>query len=356
MIRKLINYILVSVVCLSCFSYKAAAQDTRVFVKLDQATIRIGDQTGLHLSVEQPVKEQVIFPKPGDTITGKIQVIRTGKNDTIPDKNDHNRITVTQNITITSFDAGAYIIPPFVFKTKTGELKTGESVLTVQSVKVDTTKAIYDIKQPLAVSYSFMDWLKDNWAWVLLPLLGIICIAVLIWYLRKRLKNKPVFAVVKPALPAHTIALNKLQELRDKKLWQQDQVKAYYSELSDVLREYLEKRYVIKTHEKTTDEIFTGLQQLDLSAEHRNMLYQLLSTADLVKFAKGKPSAIENEQCIENAVSFVRHTQLTERPADTQVRGNKEEPVNTQEQVNKEGSTDPKRSENKEGGSTGEHI
>lgn len=315
MINKFINYILVLMVFLSCICFKAGAQDIQVFSKIDQGTIRIGDQTKLHLTVEQLIKEQVVFPKLGDTLTSKIQVVEAGKLDTIRDKNTPDKVTVTRAITITSFDEGSYVIPAFIFTTKSGVFKTNESVLTVQSVKIDTTKAIYDIKQPLAVSYSWMDWFRDNWAWVLFPVLGLILIAVLIWYLRKRAKNKPVIAVVKAVIPVHTIALNKLAELRDKKLWQQNEVKQYYSELSDVIREYLEKRYTIKTQEKTTDEIFAGLKRVDITAESKGLLHELLVLADLVKFAKEKPEAIENEQSIERAISFVLQTQKVEKPA-----------------------------------------
>lgn len=314
MIRKLINYILVLMVFLSCLSFKAGAQDIRVFVKLDPATIRMGDQTKLRLTVEQPVKEQVSFPKLGDTLTSKIQVIETGKQDTIKDKNDPARITVTKSITITSFDAGAYVIPPFVFTAKGESLKTAESVLTVEAVKVDTTKSIYDIKQPMAVSYSWIDWMRDNWMWVVFPLLAVLIIAGLIWYLKKRAKDKPVIEVVVPGLPVHTIALNKLQELRARKLWQQGEIKQYYSELSDVIREYLEKRYTIKTQEKTTDEIFSSLKGLEITPENKQVLHQLLTMSDLVKFAKEKPLPVENEEQLENAISFVQQTQLVEKP------------------------------------------
>lgn len=322
MIKKFLNYILVLMVFLSCFGFKAGAQNTQAFVKVDQTPIRIGDQTKLHLTVEQPAKEQVIFPKISDTLTGKIQVVNVGKQDTILDKNAPDKITVTQSVIITSFDEGSYVIPSFVFTTKSGVVKTDESVLTVQSVKVDTTKSIYDIKQPLAVSYSWMDWLRDNWGWVVFPLLAILLIGGLIYYWRKRAKNKPAVVVVKPVIPIHILALNQLNELRDKKLWQQDQVKQYYSELSDVIREYLEKRYVIKTQEKTTEEIFAGLKHADITADNKSTLQQLLVLADLVKFAKEKPLAIENEQSIEQAITFVLNTQKAEKPVSTEGKGN----------------------------------
>jgi hypothetical protein len=312
MIKNFISYILFLMLCCTCFCFKAGAQEFQAIAKLDQTAIRIGDQTKLHLTVYQHVKQQISFPVIADTLNSKIQVTGSSKQDTIPDQNDPDHIAVTKTLIITGFDAGTYTIPAFVFTGKEGTVKTNELSLLVQSVKVDTTKNIYDIKQPLAVSYTFADWIKDNWQWVLFPLLAALLIAGAVYYLIRNKKKKPLADLVKPGLPAHIIALNQLTELRDKKLWQQEKVKEYYSELSDVLREYLEKRYSIKTQERTTDEIFESLEKVGLAAKSKNTLHQLLTTADLVKFAKEKPSAPENEQCITDAISFVSDTKKTE--------------------------------------------
>jgi hypothetical protein len=298
-------------ILLSCgFVSNAGAQNISVEAKLDQPTIRIGDQTNLRLIVHQPVKEKVNFPKLADTITGKIQIV-SSKLDTVIDQNNRSRETVTQSYTITSFDQGTYTIPSYSIGSAAGVLKTNELTLMVQTVPVDTTKAIYDIKQPLAVSYTFLDWLKDHWGWVALGLVVIAAIAAVIWYLKKRPKTVTIIKEVKPDIPAHIVALGKLQQLRDKKLWQQDGVKQYYSELSDIIREYLEKRYVVKTHEKTTDEIFAALKYMDIANEYRIKLNQVLILADLVKFAKEKPLPVDNELSMENALAFVLKTQET---------------------------------------------
>ncbi len=310
--NRFFNYIL-TFMFLACFCFKAAAQNIEVESKLQQYTIRIGDQTKLFLTVHQPASAHVGFPKLADTITGKIQIVNIGKPDTSQDKSDPKSITIIKSYTITCFDAGTQTIPSFAFDTAGGVLKTYELTLQVETVKVDTTKAIYDIKQPLAVSYTFFDWLRDNWYWVALPVVGVLLVIWLIWYLRKRPKKEPAVQTVKPALPPHEIALNKLRELIELKLWQQEEFKRYYSELSDIIREYLEKRYMIKTHEKTTDEIFGSLRYIGITNEDRNLLRQILTLADLVKFAKGKPLPAENEQSMYNAINFVIQTQQVEQ-------------------------------------------
>lgn len=313
--KQFFNYILAFVLFLTCFCLKASAQNVQAEAKIDQTTIRIGDQTKLHLVVHKPAGVHVNFPKLADTLTGKVQIVGAGKPDTTTDKIDPKNITIDQSYTITGFDAGTYTIPPFTIGTSGGTLKTNELTLQVATVKVDTTKGIYDIKQPLVVSYTFLDWLKDNWYLVALPLLAILFIIWLIRYLRKRPKKESVVEIVRQnVLPPHQVALSKLKELRDKKLWQQDAVKQYHSELSDIIREYMEKRYGIKAHEKTTDEIFAGLKYTDITQENKNLLSQILRLADLVKFAKERPLPPDNEQSMDNAINFVLKTQQVEVP------------------------------------------
>ena len=309
MLKRVLYHIFFTALFFGCFVGNLKAQNIQVLSRLDKNSILIGDQTYLRIIVHQPAKEHVDFPKLTDTINGKIQIVGIPKLDTIIENNDKNQITVRQNIVITAFDAGSYTIPAFNVITKGGMLKTDEQSLKVETVKVDTTKAIYDIKDPMAVSYSWLDWLRDNWPWVVIVLLVIAIIAGVIWYLRTRPKVEKVIEEVKPVVPIHTIALNKLNELRNRKLWQNGQVKEYYIEISDVLREYIEKRYGVKTHEKTTDEIFAGLRYMEITGENRNKLSQVLLLADLVKFAKEQPVPAENDLSMDNAVSFVMQTQ-----------------------------------------------
>jgi hypothetical protein len=292
------------------------AQDVTVSSKLDKPTILMGDQTVLRLSANLPANGKVTFPVVADTLSSKVQVVSVGKLDTLRDQS--GRWTITQAYTITAFDSGVQIIPAFTFDANGVAFKTDPIPLQVEDVKVDTTKAIYDIKQPLAVKYSFMDWLRDNAIKVLLGFLAVIALIGVWFYFKKRKKAEPVVVEVKSIVPLHVQALNKLKELEDKKLLQQDEVKQYHSELTDIIREFLEKRYQIRAMEQTSDEIFSGIRHLDISEENRNRLRKMLMLADLVKFAKQKPLNSDNEQSMDNAVAFVTASgELNQLPKDT---------------------------------------
>ena len=317
--RKYFRFCLVFNSLLICLYQKTNAQGIQPIAHLEPGTIKIGEQAKLDLLIHQPRAALVDFPKIADSIISKVQVINVGKTDTTADPADKVNVTVHKRYIITSFDAGTYAIPAFNFNTRTGIIKSNELTMVVQTVKVDTTKSIYDIKQPLAVSYTLWDWLRDHWIWVVSVLAAILIAIAITWYITTIPKKVADTKELIPDLPIHVVALNQLQQLLDKKLWQQGEVKAYYIELSDIIRDYLEKRYLIKTQEKTSDEIFFSIKHLDISPENTNLLRQILILSDLVKFAKEQPAPQENDKSMDNSISFVTKTrQVVEasKPAD----------------------------------------
>ncbi len=301
--------------------YTAFAQAPQAGAKLDRTTIKIGEQTLLHLSIKLNKKDKAEFPVVPDSIAEKIVVVGV-KTDTIADKADASLETIHKAYTVTGFDSGQYVIPSYAFKTGSGVVNSPSVTLNVTTLKVDTTKAFFDIKQPLAIDYTFWDWLRDNWQWVVGIFLVLLLIAGIIYYLKTRPKKEVVVEPPAPILPPHIIALQKLAELRDKKLYQQE-VKTYHIELSEVMREYLEKRYAIKAHEQTTDEIFDSLRSLQITADNKDTLRQVLVLADLVKFAKEKPLPFENEQSMDKAIGFVNNTKPAFVPQADKEEGTK---------------------------------
>jgi hypothetical protein len=294
------------------FGFNAWAQNIQVRSALEKDTIQIGAQTILHISARISPKSTISFPQLKDSI-GKIKIVSGPKTDTAFDKKDPAAQTITQSYRITAFDEGAYVIPAWEFHTQAGFFRTTALTLRVKSVPVDTTKAFYDIKQPFVVGYTFWDWLRDHWIQVALVLAILLLLIAVAIYLKNRLKG-PIIKKAAPILTAAELALKKLYGLQNKKSGQQA-AKAYYIELTGILRDYLETQYQIKTHEQTSAEIFAALEDKDLSPGASSSLKKLLTLADLVKFAKHQPSAAEDEQCLEDAIDFVRQTGMAAQAA-----------------------------------------
>ena len=143
-------------------------------------------------------------------------------------------------------------------------------------------------------------------------LIALIILSLVAWYIVWYIRNKWQGRVrdVKPApkLPPHVIAIKALDELRNRKLWQNGKHKLYYSTLTEILRVYIEGRWAVGALEMTSDEIISALRDIDIKYDSRSNLVAILRTADMVKFAKALPDAEENEQLFTYAYYFVENT------------------------------------------------
>jgi hypothetical protein len=294
----------------------AKGQTVNLKATLDTASIKLGQQVFLNLNLTVPKNAQVMWPKLQDSLASHIQIVRKSVIDTV---NTESFRTFHQRLTITSFDSGNYTIPPItagykLAKDSALQFALSESIVfKVQTLQVDTTRAIRDIKGPMEAPLTFAEILP----WLLAFLALAIIITLLIYYLRKRKNNQPFISLPrKPKIPPFQVALESLVALKTKKLWQDGRMKEYHSELTDIIRLYIEDQLGIAAVEMTTDDI------LDAFGENQNnqvvfqKLRQLLTTADLAKFAKAEPMASENELSMENAVSFVNETMPLQQTGD----------------------------------------
>lgn len=300
-------------VALLCVNF-SSAQQIKATAKLDSNEIQIGQQVRLLLSIQYRVDEgkriQVLWPEISDTIRKEVEVVSQSKIDTIVDKADPFLFTQTQTLNITSFDSGYWAIPPFKFLAgDTNGIFTDPLLLQVNTMAVDTTQAIKDIKEPYEETYSWIDWLKDNmiYVWVLLGALLVLLIFFLIVKYTRKVKP-PMVEVEIPKIPAHIIAFEKLDKLKAENLWQNGKLKLYHSQLTDIIREYIENRFKIQALEQTTEEILFGFRKVAIDDESKSKLKQVLIIADLVKFAKEQPLPNENEMSMTNSYDFIHGT------------------------------------------------
>lgn len=289
-------------------------QQVTVKASIDSTHILIGDQLKLLLEVEKPKDLNVQFPQVPDTFSSKVEVVNRSKIDTFK-LDDKTRQRLTQTLFITSFDSGKHQIPPFYFRMKNGQVldstATRELMFQVHTMKIDTTKGPVDIK----TVYGAPVTLKE----VMPYILGVILIAALVffifYYIRWKKKNKPLFAKPeKPAEPAHIIALRELDRIKSQKLWQQEKIKQYYSEVSDTIRTYIQNRFDVPAMEQTSGETIGAFRaQKELIDDNSiNQLQHILSLADLVKFAKYTPLPDDNNLTLMNAYFFVNQTKKEE--------------------------------------------
>jgi hypothetical protein len=324
---KLTRYIIV-LVAVFLINIGAKAQ-SEASVALDTNAILVGDQINLHLTYTAPKGTLIEWPKINDTIISEIEILEKSKIDTSLSQ-DNSKIILHQTLKITSFDSGYYAIPPFRFNyKKPGDqlvqyAETQAVLLSVHTIPVDTAKEIRDIKKPIEAPFTFREALP----WIIALLIAAGIGYFIYYYLKKRKKAEPVFrAPVKIKLPLHQIALDALENLRNKKLWQSGQIKDYHTELTDIIRDYVYGKFAIHAPELTSDEILNALNYTATNEQVRQKLGQTFVVADLVKFAKMQPMPMEHDASLNNAIEFVKETMFLSGPV--------QENADTDEEVNK---------------------
>ena len=282
-----------------------------VSAAIDSTTLMIGDQTDLHLQATSEVGEQVQWPVLDKELIPGIEVVDKTIVDTVSLKD--GRVQYNQYVTLTSFEDSLFYIAPLAFVSDGDTVWSDAMTLNVvQPFEMDTTDmAIADIKDV----YKAPIWWWGVLRWVLLAL-GIAAVGVggyyLITYLQARFgKKDEELVAAEPLRPADEVALEKLDVIREEKIWQAGQVKEYHTQLTDVVREYIARRFDVSSVEQTSDETLSAIrpllkEQKDLYEQLRKML----TLADLVKFAKWTATPDENEQSLRSAYTFVKETTI----------------------------------------------
>lgn len=282
---KLKLYILFLLVSTSLFAQK-------VTTSIDTTKNKIGAEFYFTIKTEVDTLSKVKFPS--SKYFGALEVIQSYKMDTVK-KND--RYELIKKYGLAQFDSGKYTIPRLKVFINGKPNLTDSIIIEVQNVVVDTLKQkMYDIKDVAQVKSPIGSW----WIYLLVVLI-IAAIGHFVYrFIKKRQNREKIEELVykSPIEKATTL----LQQLENKELWQKGEVKNYYSELTDIARNYIEEEIHIPAMESTTSELIEGLRnaakhkKLKLSNETVSNLEKVLMQADLVKFAKSKPLDFEIEE------------------------------------------------------------
>jgi len=291
------------------------AQEIRARASTDSTHYLVGDWIHVHIDLTH-VAGTTFQPIVGDTL-GNFSVV---------ERQPLERLSETETrttIVVSYYDSGNVVLPPIQFlyastgDTASSVVETNPLNLTVSTVSVDTSKAFKDIKPPLSISMTLAE--IALYVAIILALLAAAYLAYRYWKEKNEKKPLPP-AYVPPPKPAHVIALEKLGRLKEKKLWQQGLIKEYYSETTDIVREYIEKRFKVRALEQTTDEILEAISVYNLPDETTPSLESMLRNADMVKFAKFQPSVPEHEELMKSAYTFVEKTKSAPSRTGSQVQ------------------------------------
>ncbi|MDR0206343.1 MAG: hypothetical protein LBI45_03685 [Bacteroidales bacterium] len=292
------------------------AQEYSAKAKLDSAHILIGDHLNVYLEITAPKGKPVFILQLNDKILEDAEApfewISNSKYDTVINQNNY---VLKQTITITAFDSGSYAFPAIPIFDMDSQIvaQTNPLFFEVSTVAVDTTAAIKDIKGIAKIPVTFHELWMYVKKYALFMLAGLLVIGLIIYVVWRYIKKKQVQKLQpiikpKPKIKPHITALKELEKLRQKKLWEQGKTKDYYTELTDIVRTYIDGQWDIGAMEMVTTDIIEALKNTEIHEEVLKRLFQAFSIADLVKFAKYSPLPTDHDISFKNCKEFVERT------------------------------------------------
>lgn len=288
--------------CFLLFTFGVTAQVT---TEVDTTSIRIGEQISYKIQVETDSTNLVVFPE-GQTFL-PLEMVEALEVDTT--KNT-KKLQLLREYKLTQFDSGAYYIPRQKVIIGDNPFYTDSLKVEVNTIEIDTTKqGLYDIKPIIEVEKSSSKW----WLYVLIILAIVGLIAFLLWWFIWR--QKPLTEEEEIALlPPYERAQLAMSKLKEKNYLIKEDLKSYYSDLTFLIRKFLDEKVYDRSLESTTDELIDRLQllkdgnQFSFSKETISNIETIFKRADLVKFAKSKPDialAELDQQTIEKELESI---------------------------------------------------
>ncbi len=285
-------------------------QEVSVRAAVDSTHITMGDWLHLTVQVKHSASNVISWGGWKDSI-GVFEIIHQ---DSVQRDESGGVITEKIKFTLSKYDSGEFVIPPIGIAynapgdTALRHAQSDPLTVHVSSVQVDTSKAIKDIKPPLDVP---LTWKEISFYTGIIAAIAAVLYAIY-YYVKKRKKPEEAQAAKEAKVPPHILAIARLKELEEKRIWQQGNVKAFYSEATEIVREYFERRFGIMALEMTSDEVFAQLKRFTLDADTTKTIESFFVDADLVKFAKVTPIPAENEAVIPQGLEIVERTKPVE--------------------------------------------
>jgi len=294
-------------------SFQSFAQQPKVNAEIDSTSIKIGEQVIYSIEVETDSTNLVVFPE-GQTFDPMEMVESLGADTTTVE----DRFKLLKKYSLTQFDSGSYTIPQQKIIIQNREYLTDSFRVEVADVKVDTTRQkMYPIKPAVDVPKPFS---IPNWVWWLLATLAVLGLAFYLFQRRKKRKE------AEPELPPYEQAMFEMKQLDNSSLLQEREIKEYYSQLTFIVRKYLDRKIYDRALESTTSELIAYLElrkqagEFSLKDKSIDNLQQLLKRGDLAKFANSRPDVItakSDRTKVEHLIKDIR--QVVPEPTEEEL-------------------------------------
>ncbi len=312
-----------SIIFLTAVSLTANAQQrsrsgVSVVSTADSTVMTMGSTTHLRVTVQMPETAAANVNLDGmpELAAGEeylpwngVDIVAVDSASTITD----GMRTIGYDYTVQAFDPGTLTLPPFTVVSGASDTAFS-NVLTLKilPVEVDSAQAINPMAGIVAPATKWYDYIPGWLLWVGLAFFAIACGTAAYFLLRKHKEEVEIRR--NPSIPPYELAISRLNTLRSSNLAQSGQEKAYYTELVDILRQYLHGRFAINAMEMTSTQIVRALRSNPETRMSADRMRAVLSMADFVKFAKVRPMPDDNARALARALDFVEDTKPQPEP------------------------------------------
>ncbi|MXO32042.1 hypothetical protein GFU95_03265 [Apibacter sp. B3889] len=267
--------------------------------KISTDYIKFGEPIVLKITVKTGQKDTIIFPTITDTLSEKFEVLRQ-KKDTL---SKNNSIFINDSIIFSAYEEGTFSVPPQRILVNSKEYFTPSYKVTVAPVVTDSVKTpLFDINSIVQIPKNVWDYIQPYLGYVLILLVILVC--VIIYFIRRKKKKSETYKSEPDVL-----AIKRLKKLKKSNYIAKDLYKKYYSELTSIIKEYMEARWNFPATKLLSDDLLEYLKKEKLIDENEiENLSGIFKTSDLAKFAKYKPTPEEAKLHMEKAINFINLT------------------------------------------------
>ncbi len=291
----------------------AGAAPVKVTAAIDSTVLEMGSRANITVNITDPDhKGQPVDMPREQTTTGDVDIVSV-QADTLPSG-------YTFNITIQAFTPGMATLPPFRYAMGADTVESDVLTLKVNPVDLDSLETINPMESIVNAPSRWYDFIPDWSIWVLIGL-ALTALAICL-FLVYRKHGTLLVKHVKPVDP-YTEAMSALESLRQRRLAESGHEKEFYTELVDILRRYLDRRYGINAMEMTSTQIVDTLRRLPDTRDNHLRIKQILKIADFVKFARVRPMPDDNIKTFNNVTNFVEETKPVPEPDEADAKSRK---------------------------------
>lgn len=285
---------------------------------IDSTVVTMGSTTHVRVTVQMPESAAAAVNLDGmpELAAGEeylpwngVDIVAVDSASTIAD----GMRTIGYDYTVQAFDPGTLTLPPFTVVTGAADTAFSNVLtLKVLPVEVDSTMTLNPMAGVAAPATKWYDYIPTWVFWVFLALVVVALCVVAFIAMRKH--KEEIEERRTPPVPPYELAISRLNDLRTSNLASSGQEMAYYTELVDILRQYLHGRFGINAMEMTSTQIVKALRANPATKMSADQMRSVLSMADFVKFAKVRPMPGDNTRAMTRALDFVEETKPVPEP------------------------------------------